>query len=166
MNDPENQFDDIAQLLRLKRHEQPPPGYLDRLPERILARIEAEETARRAQPGWLAWLGGTPARITLGIGAAAAFALTTALWMPEDMGEAGVAAGVSNAGLPLESHTPSAAEPLLAVPVGGLYAGNDTNPLAPLIAPDTAPAGLFNPSGFIGTNYTPPAQQAGFPDRR
>jgi hypothetical protein len=40
--DPEN-FDALLKLIALKRHEQPPPGYFDRLPGKILARLEANE---------------------------------------------------------------------------------------------------------------------------
>lgn len=52
MND-EN-FDNLRKLLALKNHEQPPPGYFNRLPGRILARIEASEIA--AQSTWWDWL--------------------------------------------------------------------------------------------------------------
>src|SRR6185503_5367665 len=52
MND-EN-FDQLRTLLSLKNHEQPPPGYFDRLPGKILARIEASELA--SQSTWWDWL--------------------------------------------------------------------------------------------------------------
>src|SRR3954471_17915869 len=53
MND-EN-FDKLRTLLTLKNHEQPPAGYFNRLPGKILARIEASELA--AESSWWAWLG-------------------------------------------------------------------------------------------------------------
>jgi len=53
MNNDEN-FDDLRKLLALKRHEQPPPGYFNRLPGKILARIEESEFA--AQSTWWDWL--------------------------------------------------------------------------------------------------------------
>ena len=52
MND-EN-FDKLRTLLTLKNHEQPPPGYFNRLPGKILARIEASELA--SQSTWWDWL--------------------------------------------------------------------------------------------------------------
>src|ERR671918_747315 len=52
MND-EN-FDNLRKLLALKKHEQPPPGYFNRLPGKILARIEASELA--SQSTWWDWL--------------------------------------------------------------------------------------------------------------
>jgi hypothetical protein len=163
MNEPENQFEDIAQLLRLKRHEQPPPGYLDRLPAQILARIAAEEAVRRASPAWLSWLSGTPARITLGIGAAAAFALTTSLWLPEEAVDSGVGVTAPIAGLPATHDASPEIEPPLGISASALVAGGDaTNPLSPVLAPDTAPAGLFNPSGFIGLSNAAPAERATF----
>lgn len=41
--DSEN-FDKLRVLLTVKRHEQPPPGYFDRFPRDVMARIKAGET--------------------------------------------------------------------------------------------------------------------------
>lgn len=43
-------------LVAWKRHEQPPPGFFEFLPVRILGRIEELESSRR-QPWWTQWLG-------------------------------------------------------------------------------------------------------------
>lgn len=43
MNPDSENFDSLRQLLTLKRHEIPPPGYFDRLPRDIMARIKAGE---------------------------------------------------------------------------------------------------------------------------
>ena len=44
MNPDSENFDSLRQLLALKRHEVPPPGYFDRLPRDIMARIKAGDT--------------------------------------------------------------------------------------------------------------------------
>jgi hypothetical protein len=53
-NNDEQQFDQLRKLLALKKHEVPPPGYFNRLPGKILARIEASEPA--SQSTWWDWL--------------------------------------------------------------------------------------------------------------
>ena len=53
INDDQN-FNDLRKLLALKKHESPPPGYFNRLPGRILARIEEAEPS--VQSTWWDWL--------------------------------------------------------------------------------------------------------------
>jgi hypothetical protein len=43
MNENENDFDALRQLLRLKRHETPPPGYFNSFSDQIVARIRSGE---------------------------------------------------------------------------------------------------------------------------
>jgi hypothetical protein len=42
MSDP-SEFDSVRKLMRLKRYEQPPPGYFSRLPDKIMVRLERGE---------------------------------------------------------------------------------------------------------------------------
>lgn len=45
----------VVKLVGWKRHEQPPPGYFEFLPVRILGRLEEFESARQ-MPWWTRWL--------------------------------------------------------------------------------------------------------------
>ena len=47
MDQSEQNFDQLRQLLKLKRHEVPPPGYFNRLPAEIISEIRAEQRAGR-----------------------------------------------------------------------------------------------------------------------
>ncbi len=49
-----DEFKQLQQLLALKRHEEPPPGYFDRLPGEIRARIAHAEA--HPEPWWRRWL--------------------------------------------------------------------------------------------------------------
>jgi len=48
-----NDLDPVQQLLRCKRYEQPPPGYFDRFSDRVLARIEADQSAQASLWSWI-----------------------------------------------------------------------------------------------------------------
>jgi len=50
-NSPEN-FESLQKLLKLKRHEQPPPGFFNHFSAKILNRIESEEE-RNAGTAWV-----------------------------------------------------------------------------------------------------------------
>ncbi len=43
MDPADDNFESLTKLMALKRYEEPPPGYFDRLPSRILGRIVREE---------------------------------------------------------------------------------------------------------------------------
>jgi hypothetical protein len=54
MNKSPEEFRDLRQMLALKRHEQPPPGYFNYLPDRIAVRIEREDLSEHST--WWEWL--------------------------------------------------------------------------------------------------------------
>jgi hypothetical protein len=43
MNSDSSDFEALRKLMALKRHEQPPPGYFSRLPDKIIVRLERGE---------------------------------------------------------------------------------------------------------------------------
>jgi hypothetical protein len=49
---PENDFAELRRLLRIKRHEQPPPGYFDNFPRTVLAVLRSDRKggARTNEP--------------------------------------------------------------------------------------------------------------------
>jgi hypothetical protein len=54
MNENENNFDSLRRLLKLKRHENPPPGYFNDFSSRVTARIRSEANAGKGTAGRLA----------------------------------------------------------------------------------------------------------------
>ncbi|HTH46678.1 MAG TPA: hypothetical protein VMB21_04140 [Candidatus Limnocylindria bacterium] len=51
MSEPSEDFSEIRRVLAWKRHETPPPGYFNNFSAKIIARIEADESAGRL-PWW------------------------------------------------------------------------------------------------------------------
>ena len=48
-------FSELRKLLKIKRHEAPPPGYFSLFSGKVIARIEARQ-APEAAPSWRYWL--------------------------------------------------------------------------------------------------------------
>lgn len=61
MNQDDNNFEQVTKLLKLKRHEVPPPGYFNNFSSQVISRIRAGEAARsqswgerlQDEAGWL-----------------------------------------------------------------------------------------------------------------
>ena len=51
MSDPADDMQSVPELVALKRHERPPPGYFQHFSDKVIARIEAEGLAFQA-PLW------------------------------------------------------------------------------------------------------------------
>ena len=47
MNENENKFENVRRLLKLKRHEVPPPGYFNNFSGQVISRLRVAEASRR-----------------------------------------------------------------------------------------------------------------------
>lgn len=114
-----DEFEQVKRLLALKRHEEPPPGYFDRLPGRIRARIAQAEA--RPEPFWRRWLAAwdVPPALATSYAAVAVMLVLGGVWFTRQPG------------------TPGGPQLVTAPPL-------DTNQNPALVASNTAPPGLFN----------------------
>jgi hypothetical protein len=56
MNSGDQEFEQLRKLLKVKRYEQPPPGYFNHFSDRIINRLEREAEVLRKE-GFAGWLG-------------------------------------------------------------------------------------------------------------
>ncbi len=114
-----DEFEKLRKLMALKRHEEPPPGYFDRLPGEIRARI-AHVNAHPA-PFWRRWLAAWdfPPALATSYAAVAVALLFAVVWVARQPGN------------------PGGPQVVTAPPV-------NTNQNPALVASNTAPPGLFN----------------------
>lgn len=136
-------FSRLQKLLAVKRHEQPPPGYLDRLPGQITARLRAEAAAA-PEPWWRQLLASfhTKPAWAIAFSCLALGALTTGILLapglhketnPEANGDTTAAAVAVDEAGQTSNHV------ALQLPLDG--ATNVSN--------SAAPPGLFSPSGQV-----------------
>lgn len=116
-----DEFDKLRKLLALKRHEEPPPGYFDRLPGEIRTRIAHAEA--HPAPLWRRWLAAFDFSPALATSYAAVVVVL-------------VLGGVWLAQRPGTSGSPQ----VVTAPVP-----KDTNQNPALVVSNPPPAGLFNP---------------------
>lgn len=139
-------FSRLQKLLALKRHEPPPPGYFDRLPGQITARIKAEAAAP-AESWWQQFLVGLRTKpawalsfsvLVLG---ALAIGVLTAQRLPTDNGGAPSADPTVATTVGADANAANSANNDVALQLPLEFA---TNPPAAI-----APPGLFSPSGRV-----------------
>ena len=75
MNSDPSDFEALRKLMALKRHEQPPPGYFNRLPDKIMGRLERGDGQPRFWENFLTVFTFRPA-LAYGFALAAFSALT------------------------------------------------------------------------------------------
>lgn len=138
-------FSRLQKLLAVKRHEQPPPGYLDRLPGQITARLRAEAAAA-PEPWWRQLLASfhTKPAWAIAFSFLALGALTTGILLApglqkETDPEANTGAAGSAATVAAGETIPASNHVALQLPLDG--ATNLSN--------SAAPPGLFSPSGQV-----------------
>ena len=117
-----DEFESLKKLLALKRHEEPPPGYFDRLPGEIRARIAHAQASQ--EPWWRRWLASwdlSPALAT-SYAVVAVTLVVGGIWMTKQ---------------PVAEGGPQ----IVTTPVPSV----DANLTNTIIASNAAPPGLFNP---------------------
>ncbi|PHX95600.1 MAG: hypothetical protein CK546_01755 [Pedosphaera sp.] len=117
-----DEFESLKKLLALKRHEEPPPGYFDRLPGEVRARITHAQAS--PEPWWRSWLASwdlSPALAT-SYAVVAVTLVVGGIWMAKQP----VAEGGAQ---------------IVTTPVPSV----DANLTNTIIASNAAPPGLFNP---------------------
>ena len=117
-----DEFESLKKLLALKRHEEPPPGYFDRLPGEIRARIAHAQAS--PEPWWRRWLASwdlSPALPT-SYAVVAVTLVVGGIWMTKQ---------------PVAEGGPQ----IVTTPVPSV----DANLTNTIIASNAAPPGLFNP---------------------
>lgn len=117
-----DEFESLKKLLALKRHEEPPPGYFDRLPGEVRARIAHAQAS--PEPRWRRWL----ATWDLSPALATSYAVVAVTL---------VVGGIWMAKQPVAEGGPQ----IVTTPVPSV----DANLTNTIIASNAAPPGLFNP---------------------
>ena len=117
-----DEFESLKKLLALKRHEEPPPGYFDRLPGEVRARIAHAQAS--PEPWWRRWL----ASWDLSPALATSYAVVTVTL---------VVGGIWMTKQPVAEGGPQ----IVTTPVPSV----DANLTNTIIASNAAPPGLFNP---------------------
>lgn len=149
MDNGQEQFEALQRLLRVKRHEVPPPGFFDTFPDRVRQRIARGENLDR-RPWWERVLVWEPLRPAL----AGACALAAGGWLLWERGQAPTGAG----GIPFNPLSAQVGIDLPpAVRPGPLWTGAE--PSSPELASpvDPVPGMLFTPGAGMRGSMSPAA---------
>jgi hypothetical protein len=142
------EFDQLRKALALKKYEQPPPGYFNRLPNQIMARIEAGEGETKFWQRLIPTFTFRPA-MAYGFGLAMCAAVALGVYYTSNL-----PVNNNNGAMTASSMTPSQ-PPVLAPAPGPAFASqstvNSTNPIItqPSLFPSEVGSGLQTaPAGY------------------
>ena len=155
------EFDDLEKLLAFKRHEQPPPGFFEDFPERVMARLMALE-ATAQQPWWVRWQTGfglQPALVgAFGVAVVAVYFLGLSLANYAEQG-APAASGSAAQHWVMASPLPVAPLPidLAHQPLGQSGDMAEASSMNPVVS-SRAPRGIFTPGIALYPSGLQPVQ--------
>ena len=144
-------FDDLARLLALKRHEQPPPGFFECFSSRVMAHVEAGQEFA-SEPWWRPWWLGFQAKPVL----ASAYCLLAAGVSLFALSMIELATGPAEDEAPLAMAVwPQLNSRAAADLTGGMAFDRFSNPLNPLFSEGMISDGNSAPPRFLleGTGW-------------
>lgn len=171
MEPPEENFEQLKKLLKLKRHETPPPGYFEDFSSNLIARIEAED-ARPAPAGWRRFFAGLDTSPIM-VGAYGVIVASLVIVGVQMAGRAGspddITSDPSFAGTKPGASMGLAASPESIQPAAETDAMIVVGPRPGMIGAGeelarTSPTGMFNPPSIYGGTSSP--QRVSFPVER
>lgn len=157
MNAEHENFDQIQRMLKLKRHEQPPPRYFNDFSSRVIARIRAGEGGRSAASYKSPWIQCVWEALSSQVGLSGSFAAAVcAVFI------AGIIYSEQTDSLPPGLGMTASAEVLTPANANAALPLNTTGDLALLAASSTNP--IVQPTGSLFDQIRLPAQPvpAGF----
>jgi hypothetical protein len=169
MSEKNDNFDDLKHLLKLKRHEIPPPGYFNGFSSDVMARIRAGDTGRseslleRLQEGSDFWgnlvhlLRVKPGIIGALATTACLFLLASVLMLDHSESDQADTLAMTAPPAPMITFTDTAADPAAATPTLAL------NPPDAGITVSTNPMSSLQPvSSMFGSSDNPLFQPVGY----
>jgi hypothetical protein len=151
MNAEHENFDQIQRMLKLKRHEQPPPRYFNDFSSQVIARIRAGEAGSAASLDTVSWMQRLREAFTSRAGLSGSFAAAVcAVFI------GGIIYSDQTDGLPPGLGMTASAEVLASASGNSPLPLNPTGDLALLAASSTNP--IVQPTGSLFDRIRLPAQ--------